>query len=64
MFRKLQAVQARSGERTAAIRVTDDRQRYVPPLHDRSWDDDTHLTMTYADDGQVAAAPAEPASAQ
>nr|WP_314631713.1 hypothetical protein [uncultured Janthinobacterium sp.] len=65
VFRKLLAVQARSGERTAAIRVTDDQQRYVPPLHDQSWNDDTLLTLSYADDSTLAtAAPAAPASAQ
>ena len=65
VFRKLQAVQARSGERTAAIRVTEDQQRYVPPLHDSSWNDDTLLTLSYADDSQVAkAVPAAPAGAQ
>lgn len=59
VFRKLLAVQARSGERTLDIRVTEDRQRYVPPLHDLSWDDNTLLTLTYADDGNMAeAAPA------
>ena len=57
VFRKLLAVQARSGERTLDIRVTDDRQRYVPPLHDLSWEDDTLLTITYADDGNMAEAP-------
>lgn len=58
-FRKLLAVQARSGERTLDIRVTQDRQRYVPPLHDADWDDNTLLTLTYADDGNMAgAAPA------
>ena len=57
VFRKLLAVQVRSGERTLDIRVTDDRQRYVPPLHDLSWEDDTLLTITYADDGNMAEAP-------
>ena len=62
--RRLAAVQARSGERTLDIRVTDDRQRYVPPLHDQSWEDDTLLTITYADDGHLAgAAPAAPLKA-
>ncbi|MGK5061649.1 hypothetical protein [Janthinobacterium sp. LB3P112] len=62
--RKLLAVQARSGERTLEIRVTQDRQRYVPPLHDVSWDDNTLLTLTYADDGKMAgAAPAAPVKA-
>jgi hypothetical protein len=56
VFRKLLAVQARSGERTLDIRVTQDRQRYVPPLHDLSWDDNTLLTLTYADDGNMAEA--------
>ncbi|MCX7293856.1 hypothetical protein [Janthinobacterium sp.] len=61
VFRKLLAVQARSGERTMDIRVTEDRQRYVPPLHDGNWDDNTLLTLTYAEDGNVAgAAPAAP----
>lgn len=65
VFRTLLAVQARSGERTAAIRVTDDQQRYVPPLHDLTWDDDTLLTLTYADDSTMAtAAPAAPSSTQ
>ena len=65
VFRKLLAVQARSGERMAAIRITDDQQRYVPPLHDQAWDDDTLLTLTFADESTVAtAAPAAPASAQ
>ncbi|PLY42228.1 hypothetical protein CSZ94_11265 [Janthinobacterium sp. ROICE36] len=59
--RKLLAVQARSGERILDIRVTHDRQRYVPPLHDVSWDDNTLLTLTYADDEKMAeAAPAAP----
>ncbi|WP_219117481.1 hypothetical protein [Janthinobacterium sp. UMAB-56] len=59
--RKLLAVQARSGERILDIRVTQDRQRYVPPLHDVSWDDNTLLTLTYADDEKMAeAAPAAP----
>ena len=59
VFRKLLAVQARSGERTLDIRITEDRQRYVPPLHDQSWDDNTLLTLTYADDVNMAqAAPA------
>lgn len=62
VFRKLLAVQARSGERTAAIRITADQQRYVPPLHDQTWDDDTLLTLTYADESQVATA--APAHAQ
>ena len=61
--RSVAGVQARSGERTLDIRVTDDRQRYVPPLHDQSWDDDTLLTITYADDGTVAAAPMTPPQA-
>ena len=62
--RKLLAVQARSGERTLDIRITEDRQRYVPPLHDASWDDNTLLTLTYADDGNMAqAAPAAPMKA-
>jgi len=61
--RSVAGVQARSGERTLDIRVTDDRQRYVPPLHDQSWDDDTLLTITYADDGTVAAAPVTPPQA-
>ncbi|MGK5044726.1 hypothetical protein ACQ4WP_02355 [Janthinobacterium sp. GB4P2] len=56
VFRKLLAVQARSGERTLDIRVTQDRQRYVPPLHDLNWDDNTLLTLTYADDGNMAGA--------
>jgi hypothetical protein len=59
VLRKLLAVQARSGERTLDIRITEDRQRYVPPLHDVTWDDNTLLTLTYADDGNMAqAAPA------
>ena len=62
--RNLAAVQARSGERALEIRVTQDRQRYVPPLHDQSWDDNTLLTLTYADDGHMAeAAPAAPLKA-
>ncbi|MGK5006229.1 hypothetical protein [Janthinobacterium sp. LB2P70] len=56
VFRKLLAVQARSGERTLDIRITEDRQRYVPPLHDQSWDDNTLLTLTYGDDGNMAQA--------
>ena len=57
--RSVAGVQARSGERTLDIRITEDRQRYVPPLHDQSWDDNTLLTLTYADDGNMAqAAPA------
>ncbi|MDN2679664.1 hypothetical protein [Janthinobacterium sp. SUN033] len=61
---KLLAVQARSGERTLDIRVTQDRQRFVPPLHDLNWDDNTLLTLTYADDGKMAgAAPAAPSQA-
>ncbi|WP_409026994.1 hypothetical protein OX462_21190 [Janthinobacterium sp. SUN098] len=64
VFRKLLAVQARSGERTLDIRITEDRQRYVPPLHDVNWDDNTLLTLTYADDGNMAeAAPAPPKKA-
>ncbi|MGK5008563.1 hypothetical protein [Janthinobacterium sp. MDB2-8] len=64
VFRKLLGVQARSGERTLDIRVTEDRQRYVPPLHDVNWDDNTLLTLTYADDGKMAgAAPAAPLKA-
>ena len=62
--RNLAAVQARSGARALEIRVTQDRQRYVPPLHDQSWEDDTLLTLTYADDGHLAeAAPAAPLKA-
>ena len=62
--RSLAAVQARSGERALEIRVTQDRQRYVPPLHDQSWDDNTLLTITYADDVNMAvAAPAAPLKA-
>lgn len=62
--RNLAAVQARSGERALDIRVTQDRQRYVPPLYDASWDDNTLLTLTYADDGHMAeAAPAAPLQA-
>ncbi|MGK5079685.1 hypothetical protein [Janthinobacterium sp. HLX7-2] len=56
VLRKLLAVQARSGERTMDIRVTQDLQRYVPPLHDQSWDDDTLLTLTYAGDSSIATA--------
>ncbi|MBG6220228.1 MULTISPECIES: hypothetical protein [unclassified Janthinobacterium] len=56
VLRKLLAVQARSGERTLDIHVTQDRQRYVPPLHDLNWDDNTLLTMTYADDGNMTGA--------
>lgn len=64
VLRKLLAVQARSGERTLDIRVTQDRQRFVPPLHDVTWDDNTLLTLTYADDGKIAgAAPAAPLKA-
>lgn len=64
VFRKLLAVQARSGERTLDIRITEDRQRYVPPLHDATWDDNTLLTLTYADDGNMAdAVPAAPMKA-
>lgn len=64
VMRKLLAVQARSGERTLDIRVTQDRQRYLPPLHDVNWDDDTLLTLTYGDDGNMAgAAPAAPLQA-
>ena len=58
VFRKLLAVQARSGERTLDIRITEDRQRYVPPLHDASWDDNTLLTITYDDGNMAQAAPA------
>ncbi|WP_071324899.1 hypothetical protein [Janthinobacterium sp. 1_2014MBL_MicDiv] len=63
--RALVAVQATSGERAAQIRVTDDHLRYVPPLHDQSWSDDTLLTLTYASDARVAgAAPATAAPPQ
>lgn len=58
VFRKLLAVQARSGERTLDIRITEDRQRYVPPLHDASWDDNTLLTITNDDGNMAQAAPA------
>ncbi|PJJ21821.1 hypothetical protein CLU90_5118 [Janthinobacterium sp. 67] len=58
VFRKLLAVQARSGERTLDIRITEDRQRYVPPLHDANWDDNTLLTITYDDGNMAQAAPA------
>lgn len=65
VVRALVAVQAASGERSAQIRVTDDHLRYVPPLHDQSWSDDTLLTLTYAGDARVAgAAPTTPAAAQ
>lgn len=63
-FRALAAVRATSGGRTADIRITDDRLRYVPPLHDGSWDNDTLLTLTYADGSTLAnAAPPAPAPA-
>lgn len=63
-FRALAAVRATSGGRTADIRITDDRLRYVPPLHDGSWDNDTLLTLTYADGSTLAnAAPPAPTPA-
>src|SRR5450830_1972177 len=40
----LASVEARSGERSMSVRVKEDLRRYVPPLHDRSWDDNTLLT--------------------
>lgn len=44
----LASVEARSGERSMAVRLKEDMRRYVPPLHDRSWDDNTLLILTYA----------------
>lgn len=63
-FRPLASVQARSGERTLDILVTGDRLRYVPPLHDQSWNDDTVLTLSYGDDANVAGTPSADAVTQ
>lgn len=51
--RPLAGVLAQSGERSARLPLTDDRSRYVPPLHDNSWNDDTLLTISYAGDEPV-----------
>jgi len=44
----LASVEARSGERSMSVRLKEDMRRYVPPLHDLSWDDNTLLILTYA----------------
>ncbi|MBB5610799.1 MULTISPECIES: hypothetical protein [unclassified Janthinobacterium] len=44
----LASVEARSSTRSMSVRLKEDLRRYVPPLHDRSWDDNTLLILTYA----------------
>ena len=51
--RTLAGVLAQSGERSARLPLSEDRSRYVPPLHDSSWNDDTLLTISYAADEPV-----------
>ena len=55
--RTLTGVLLRSGERSARLPLSEDRNRYTPPLHDSSWNDDTLLTFSYADEEHAAAAP-------
>ena len=53
--RTLAGVLAQSGERSARLPLTQDRSRYLPPLHDSSWNDDTLLTISYAGDEELSA---------
>lgn len=55
--RTLTGVLLHSGERSARLPLSKDRNRYTPPLHDSSWNDDTLLTFSYADEEHAAAAP-------
>ena len=55
--RTLSGVLLRSGERSARLPLSEDRNRYTPPLHDSSWNDDTLLTFSYADEEHAATAP-------
>ncbi|OBV39212.1 hypothetical protein [Janthinobacterium psychrotolerans] len=54
--RTLAGVLLKSGDRSVRLPLGEDRQRYTPPLHDASWNDDALLTFSYADEEQAATA--------
>ncbi|MGK5025287.1 hypothetical protein [Janthinobacterium sp. RB2R34] len=55
--RTLSGVLLRSGERSANLPLSEDRNRYTPPLHDSRWNDDALLTFSYVDEEHAATPP-------